>query len=103
MHQTGVYRVFWGWELYDVHHPQNWGCQPGNRAWFGDGCFKTMSGANPLHCRWDQVRIEAPGEIRVSQGKGFIVKKTDCDDNRMDIIDAGSCFTDMYFNDYERG
>ena len=38
---------------------------------------------------------------KVEQGCGFIVKKTDCKDNLMDIIDRGSNFTDMFFEYYE--
>ena len=34
---------------------------------------------------------------RVEQGTGFIVKKTDCNDNLFDIIDRNSGFSDMYF------
>ena len=35
---------------------------------------------------------------KVEQGNGFIVKKTDCNDNLNDIIDANGSFTDVYFN-----
>jgi putative DNA primase/helicase len=34
---------------------------------------------------------------KVEQGAGFIVKKTDCKDNLMDILDAKASFTDMFF------
>ena len=34
---------------------------------------------------------------RVEQGSGFIVKKTDCDENLYDIIDRNSNFTDIFF------
>lgn len=34
---------------------------------------------------------------RVEQGGGFIVKKTDCDDNLYDILDRNCNFSDMYF------
>jgi hypothetical protein len=37
----------------------------------------------------------------VEQGCGFIVKKTDCKDNLMDIIDKKSSFTDIYFKYFE--
>lgn len=37
----------------------------------------------------------------VLQGSGFHVKKTDCEDNIMDIIDANKQHTDLYFSYYE--
>ena len=38
---------------------------------------------------------------KVEQGNGFIIKKTDCKDNLMDIIDKNSSFTDVYFKYFE--
>lgn len=35
---------------------------------------------------------------KVEQGCGFVVKKTDCKDNLIDIIDAKAAFTDLFFN-----
>lgn len=34
---------------------------------------------------------------RVEQGGGFIIKKTDCDENLYDILDRKTDFTDLYF------
>lgn len=38
---------------------------------------------------------------KVEQGAGFIVKKTDCGDNLIDILDRNSNFTDMFFRYYD--
>ena len=41
---------------------------------------------------------------RVEQGKGFSIKKTDCTDNLIDIIDGTGGCTDLFFNYYnEKG
>jgi hypothetical protein len=49
---------------------------------------KTRSDLNRVFCK-------------VEQGGGFIVKKTDCKDNLMDILDTRSAFTDLYFKYFE--
>lgn len=40
---------------------------------------------------------------KVDQGSGFIIKKTDCKDNLMDILDANAKFTDIFFKYNEEG
>ena len=40
---------------------------------------------------------------KVDQGNGFIIKKTDCKENLMDILDANAKFTDIFFKYTEDG
>ena len=55
-----------------------------------DVIFSVRSDINRVFCK-------------IEQGNGFMVKKTDCGDNIIDIIDMKSNFTDLYFNVLEKG
>ena len=57
------------------------------------GCSFTSMDEVIEHTRSDLNRVFC----RVEQGSGFIVKKTDCDENLYDIIDRNSNFTDIFF------
>ena len=56
----------------------------------------------------DEVIEKTRGDLnrvlcKVEQGSGFMIKKTDCTDNLMDIIGRNSNFTDIYFKYFEDG